>query len=52
MSKRWILALVLALTAGPALAEPPRPLLWKVSDADSSEKLRSIFTNETGNRRR
>lgn len=43
MSQRWILALLLACTAGPVLAEPPRPLLWKVSDADNSVYLLGSF---------
>src|SRR3546814_16775952 len=43
MSQRWILALLLACTAGPVLAEPPVPLLWKVSDADNSVYLLGSF---------
>lgn len=43
MSKRWIVALLIACVASPALAEPPRPLLWKVSDRDNSLYLLGSF---------
>ena len=44
MRHSLIVALLLAL-AGPgcAQAEPPRPLLWKVSDADNSLYLLGSF---------
>lgn len=43
MFKPAIAALLLATTAGFAQAEPPRPLLWKVSDADNSLYLLGSF---------
>lgn len=43
MFKPVIAALLLATTAGVAQAEPPRPLLWKVSDADNSLYLLGSF---------
>ena len=43
MSKRWIAALLLATATCLAQAEPPRPLLWKVSDADNSIYLLGSF---------
>ncbi|MCX7033015.1 MAG: TraB/GumN family protein [Arenimonas sp.] len=43
MFKPVIAALLLATTAGFAQAEPPRPLLWKVSDADNSLYLLGSF---------
>lgn len=43
MSKRWIVALFSLALANPAWAEPPRPLLWKVSDADNSIYLLGSF---------
>lgn len=43
MKKRLIAALLLGLAAMPALAEPPKPLLWKVSDADNSVYLLGSF---------
>ncbi|HQZ30931.1 MAG TPA: TraB/GumN family protein [Arenimonas sp.] len=43
MSKTVFAALLLAATAGFARAEPPKPLLWKVSDADNSIYLLGSF---------
>lgn len=43
MTLRWTLALLLAACAPAALAEPPTPLLWKVSDADNSIYLLGSF---------
>lgn len=43
MSKTVFAALLLAATAGFAHAEPPKPLLWKVSDADNSIYLLGSF---------
>ncbi len=43
MLKPFIAALLLATAAGCAQAEPPRPLLWKVSDADNSIYLLGSF---------
>jgi uncharacterized protein YbaP (TraB family) len=43
MPRLWIAALLSLLLAGPACAEPPRPLLWKVSDADNSIYLLGSF---------
>lgn len=43
MFKPAIAALLLATTAGFAHAEPPKPLLWKVSDADNSIYLLGSF---------
>ncbi len=43
MFKRWIAALLCLFLAGPACAESPRPLLWKVSDPDNSIYLLGSF---------
>lgn len=43
MFKPVIATLLLALAAGAAQAEPPKPLLWKVSDADNSIYLLGSF---------
>ena len=43
MFKPLIAALLLATVAGTAHAEPPKPLLWKVSDADNSIYLLGSF---------
>lgn len=43
MFKRAIAVLLLAAVATAAGAEPPRPLLWKVSDADNSLYLLGSF---------
>jgi uncharacterized protein YbaP (TraB family) len=43
MFKPVLAALLLATTAGFAHAEPPKPLLWKVSDADNSIYLLGSF---------
>ena len=43
MFKSAIAALLIASTAGFAHAEPPKPLLWKVSDADNSIYLLGSF---------
>ena len=43
MSKRWIAALLSLFIAGPACAEPPRPLLWKISDGDNAIYLLGSF---------
>ena len=43
MSIRFLAALLLATVAGSALAEPPKPLLWKVSDADNAIYLLGSF---------
>ncbi len=43
MFKTVIAALLLATVAGAAHAEPPKPLLWKVSDADNSIYLLGSF---------
>lgn len=43
MSKTVFAALLLAATAGFAHADPPKPLLWKVSDADNSIYLLGSF---------
>ena len=43
MFKPALAALLLATTAGFAAAEPPKPLLWKVSDADNSIYLLGSF---------
>ncbi|MFY2764499.1 TraB/GumN family protein [Arenimonas sp. MALMAid1274] len=43
MSKRWIATLLLATATTFAQAEPPKPLLWKVSDADNSVYLMGSF---------
>lgn len=43
MSKRWIATLLLVAATGCANAEPPKPLLWKVSDADNSVYLMGSF---------
>lgn len=43
MSLRFIAALLLATVAAPAVAEPPKPLLWKVSDADNHVYLLGSF---------
>jgi uncharacterized protein YbaP (TraB family) len=40
---RFSLVLVLALTTASAAAAPPRPLLWKVSDADNHVYLLGSF---------
>jgi uncharacterized protein YbaP (TraB family) len=40
---RWLLAAAGALLATACAAEPPRPLLWKVSDADSHVYLLGTF---------
>lgn len=40
---RWIAALLSLALAAPALAEAPRPLLWKVSDGDNSIYLLGSF---------
>ena len=39
----WAWAMLLVLCAGCARAEPPRPLLWKVSDADNHLYLLGSF---------
>jgi uncharacterized protein YbaP (TraB family) len=43
MRKTLFAALLLSLAAGVAHAEPPKPLLWKVSDADNSIYLLGSF---------
>lgn len=43
MRMRWIAALLSLALAAPALAEAPRPLLWKVSDGDNSIYLLGSF---------
>lgn len=43
MMLRWVAALMLLAGCAPAVAEPPRPLLWKVSDADNSLYLLGSF---------
>lgn len=43
MKLRWFAALLLLAACAPAVAEPPRPLLWKVSDADNSIYLLGSF---------
>jgi uncharacterized protein YbaP (TraB family) len=43
MFKCWLAALFCLLLAGPACAEPPRPLLWKVSDKDNTIYLLGSF---------
>lgn len=43
MPIRFLAALLLATVAGSASAEPPKPLLWKVSDADNSLYLLGSF---------
>jgi uncharacterized protein len=43
MSIRWIAVLLSVALAGPALAEAPRPLLWKVSDGDNAIYLLGSF---------
>ncbi|GAB2657660.1 TraB/GumN family protein [Arenimonas aestuarii] len=44
MRLAWIACLLLlTVTAGCARAEPPRPLLWKVSDADNTVYLLGSF---------
>ena len=43
MSIRFLATLLLAGLAGSACAEPPKPLLWKVSDADNSVYLLGSF---------
>ncbi len=43
MSTRFLVALLLAGLAGSACAGPPKPLLWKVSDADNSVYLLGSF---------
>src|SRR5690349_4989078 len=43
MRMRWIAALLSLSLAAPALAEAPRPLLWKVSDGDNSIYLLGSF---------
>ena len=43
MSIRFLATLLLATVAGSAFAEPPKPLLWKVSDADNSIYLLGSF---------
>lgn len=43
MFKRWTAALFCLVLAGPACAEPPRPLLWKVSDGDNAVYLLGSF---------
>lgn len=40
---RLLVLLLLATAAGPALAEPPRPLLWKLSDDDNTVYLLGSF---------
>lgn len=40
---RFLATLLLAAVAGSACAEPPKPLLWKVSDADNSIYLLGSF---------
>ena len=40
---RFLAALLLATATGAASAEPPKPLLWKVSDADNSVYLLGSF---------
>lgn len=41
--KKFALSVLLALCCGCAGAEPPKPLLWKVSDADNSIYLLGSF---------
>jgi uncharacterized protein len=41
--KEIVLALIMALGANSAYAEPPKPLMWKVSDADNSLYLLGSF---------
>lgn len=41
--KEIVLALIMALSAHSAHAEPPKPLMWKVSDADNSMYLLGSF---------
>lgn len=43
MTLRFLAALLLAVAAGGASAEPPKPLLWKVSDADNAVYLLGSF---------
>ena len=43
MKLRWLAALLLVAGCAPAVADPPRPLLWKVSDADNSLYLLGSF---------
>jgi uncharacterized protein YbaP (TraB family) len=43
MILRWVAAVILLAGCAPAVAEPPRPLLWKVSDADNSLYLLGSF---------
>lgn len=43
MRKTLFATLLLSLAAGVAHAEPPKPLLWKVSDADNSIYLLGSF---------
>ena len=43
MMLRWVAAVILLAGCAPAVAEPPRPLLWKVSDADNSLYLLGSF---------
>ena len=43
MLKPALVALLLATASGVACAEPPKPLLWKVSDADNSIYLMGSF---------
>ena len=43
MSIRFLATLLLATVAGSAFAEPPKPLLWKVSDADNAIYLLGSF---------
>lgn len=43
MMLRWLVALLLLAGCAPAVADPPRPLLWKVSDADNSIYLLGSF---------
>ncbi|HEU0152621.1 MAG TPA: TraB/GumN family protein [Arenimonas sp.] len=40
---RFLAALLLSAAAGHASAEPPKPLLWKVSDADNAVYLLGSF---------
>ena len=43
MRMRWIASLLSLSLAAPALAEAPRPLLWKVSDGDNAIYLLGSF---------